>query len=136
MTSCAEAILQRLELPYRVVKLCCGDIGFAARTTYDLEVWLPGQDGGTGKYREISSCSNCGDFQTRRIAARFRDSKNGGGVRHVHSLNGSGLAVGRCLVAVMENYQTEQGSIRVPSVLIPYMGGMRDITGDDSAIQR
>lgn len=142
MTSCAEAILQRLELPYRVVKLCCGDIGFAARTTYDLEVWLPGQEEGKGKYREISSCSNCGDFQTRRMRARFRtrprqnQSQNQSqsqsqsqnqSIAYVHSLNGSGLAVGRCLLAVMENYQTDHGTIRIPSALIPYMQGMTEI---------
>ncbi|MCG8622205.1 MAG: serine--tRNA ligase [Proteobacteria bacterium] len=132
MTSCAEAILQRLELPYRVVKLCCGDIGFAARTTYDLEVWLPGQEEGKGKYREISSCSNCGDFQTRRMRARFRSQQSQGkkqnqNIDYVHSLNGSGLAVGRCLLAVMENYQTDHGTIRVPTALIPYMQGMTEI---------
>jgi len=123
MTSCAEEILKRLELPYRVLLLCTGDMGFSARKTYDLEVWLPGQK----KYREISSCSNCGDFQARRMKARLRPtgSKN---TRFVHTLNGSGLAVGRTLVAVLENYQQEDGSITIPTALRPYMGGIEVIT--------
>jgi seryl-tRNA synthetase len=118
MTGCAEAVLQRLELPYRVVALCSGDTGFAARKTYDLEVWLPGQ----GAYREISSCSNCGDFQARRMNARFRptDDKR---TRFVHTLNGSGLAVGRALIAVLENYQEADGSVTVPRALSPYLHG-------------
>ena len=119
MTNCAEEILKRLELPYRVIVLCSGDTGFASRKTHDIEVWLPGQN----TYREISSCSNCGDFQARRMQARFRpkDSKD---VQFVHTLNGSGLAVGRTLIAVIENYQEEDGSIRVPDALMPYMGGI------------
>jgi len=119
MTQCAETILQRLELPYRVIVLCTGDMGFSSRKTYDIEVWLPGQ----GRYREISSCSNCGDFQARRMKARFRP-KGEKNTRFVHTLNGSGLAVGRTLVAVLENYQQADGSIRVPEVLRPYMGGV------------
>ncbi|WP_262696370.1 serine--tRNA ligase [Kordiimonas aquimaris] len=122
MTGCAEEVLRRLSLPYRVVKLCTGDIGFGARRTYDLEVWLPGQ----GKFREISSCSTCGDFQARRMKMRCRP-KGEKQTRFVHTLNGSGLAVGRTLVAVMENYQRADGSIRVPDVLIPYMGGLEVI---------
>lgn len=119
MTRCAEAILARLELPYRVMALCAGDMGFAARKTYDLEVWLPGQ----GRYREISSCSNCGDFQARRMNARFRrDGRKG--TQFVHTLNGSGLAVGRTLVAVLENYQEADGSVRIPDALQSYMGGL------------
>jgi seryl-tRNA synthetase len=119
LTGHAEAILQRLELPYRVVTLCTGDMGFSATKTYDIEVWLPGQD----KYREISSCSNMGDFQARRMQARWRNPETGK-PELVHTLNGSGLAVGRALVAVMENYQQADGSIRVPEVLRPYMGGV------------
>lgn len=122
MTGCAEEVLKRLSLPYRVVKLCTGDIGFGARRTYDLEVWLPGQ----GKFREISSCSTCGDFQARRMKMRCRP-KGEKQTQFVHTLNGSGLAVGRTLVAVMENYQRADGSIRVPDVLIPYMGGLEVI---------
>jgi seryl-tRNA synthetase len=118
MTGHAEAILQKLELPYRVVTLCSGDVGFSAAKTYDLEVWLPGQDA----YREISSCSNCTDFQARRANIRFRGDK--GKPQFVHTLNGSGLAVGRTFVAVLENYQQPDGSIRVPEVLRPYMGGV------------
>ncbi|MGI9434359.1 MAG: serine--tRNA ligase [Geminicoccaceae bacterium] len=118
MTSCAEAVLQRLELPYRVMVLASGDTGFGARKTYDLEVWLPGQ----GRYREISSCSNCGDFQARRMKARFR-SKGEKGTAFVHTLNGSGLAVGRTLVAVLENYQEQDGSVTVPAALRPYLDG-------------
>lgn len=119
LTSHAEAILQKLNLPYRVVTLCGGDIGFSAAKTYDLEVWLPGQ----GKYREISSCSNTRDFQARRMQARWRNPETGK-PEFVHTLNGSGLAVGRALVAVLENYQQADGSIRVPDVLQPYMGGI------------
>ena len=119
MTSAAEEILKRLGLAYRVVVLATGDLGFSARKTYDLEVWLPGQ----GAYREISSCSNCGDFQARRMKARFRP-EGGKGTEFVHTLNGSGLAVGRTLIAVMENYQREDGSIQVPEALRPYMGGL------------
>jgi len=119
MTGCAEEVLKRLNLPYRVVTLCTGDLGFGARRTYDIEVWLPGQD----RYREISSCSNCGDFQARRMKARYRQDGEKG-TRFVHTLNGSGLAVGRTLVAVLENYQCEDGSIVVPDVLRPYMGGL------------
>jgi seryl-tRNA synthetase len=118
MLGCAEKILQGLELPYRVMTLCTGDMGFAAQKTYDIEVWLPSQN----TYREISSCSNCGDFQARRMEARYRDAE--GKPRYVHSLNGSGVAVGRALVAVMENYQNADGSISVPAVLQPYMGGL------------
>ena len=119
MTACAEAVLDRLELPFRRMLLCTGDMGFTARKTYDLEVWLPGQ----AQYREISSCSNCGDFQARRMNARYRPDGEKG-TRFVHTLNGSGLAVGRALVAVIENYQQEDGSVAVPSVLLPYMGGV------------
>jgi len=121
LTGHAEAILQRLELPYRVVTLCTGDMGFAAAKTYDIEVWLPGQNA----YREISSCSNCETFQARRMQARFRNEK--GKPELVHTLNGSGLAVGRTLVAVMENYQREDGSIAVPKALASYMGGVETI---------
>jgi seryl-tRNA synthetase len=117
MTDCAQNILKLLELPHRVVTLCSGDMGFGAQKTYDIEVWLPGQD----RYREISSCSNCGEFQARRMNARMK-SKDGKGTRLVHTLNGSGLAVGRTLIAVMENYQEADGSIRVPDALQPYMG--------------
>lgn len=119
MTGCAEGVLQALGLPYRKVLLCTGDMGFTARKTYDLEVWLPGQ----GAYREISSCSNCGDFQARRMNARYR-LEGAKGTEFVHTLNGSGLAVGRTLVAVLENYQREDGSVDVPEVLHPYMGGL------------
>lgn len=118
MTACAEEVLKRLGLHYRVVTLCTGDMGFGAQKTYDLEVWLPGQD----TYREISSCSVCGDFQARRMNARYRTSGDKA-TRFVHTLNGSGTAVGRALIAVMENYLNEDGSISVPDVLIPYMGG-------------
>ncbi|QZD90289.1 serine--tRNA ligase [Qipengyuania aurantiaca] len=119
MTACAEGILQALGLPYRKVLLCVGDMGFGAKKTYDLEVWLPGQ----GAYREISSCSNTGEFQARRMNARYRPEGEKK-TRFVHTLNGSGLAVGRTLVAVMENYQQEDGSVTVPHVLAPYMGGV------------
>jgi seryl-tRNA synthetase len=122
MTACAEEVLKRLEIPYRVVVLSTGDMGFAAQKTYDIEVWLPGQ----GMYREISSCSNCGDFQARRMNARYRP-QGAKDTRFVHTLNGSGVAVGRALIAVMENYQEEDGSIRVPDVLKPYMGGLAKI---------
>ncbi len=125
MTGCAEEVLKRLGLPYRVVTLCTGDLGFGARRTYDIEVWLPGQD----RYREISSCSNCGDFQARRMKARYRPQGEKG-PRFVHTLNGSGLAVGRTLVAVLENYQREDGSIVVPDVLRPYMGGLDVISAN------
>jgi seryl-tRNA synthetase len=120
MLACAEEVLKELELHYRVVTLCTGDMGFAAQKTFDIEVWLPGQNA----YREISSCSNCGEFQARRMNARYR-SKDG--VRHLHTLNGSGVAVGRTLIAVMETYQQEDGSIAVPSALAPYMGGLTKI---------
>jgi seryl-tRNA synthetase len=122
MTACAEAVLTRLGLPFRTVMLCTGDMGFASKKTYDIEVWLPGQ----GMYREISSCSNCGDFQARRMDARFRPAGQKG-TRFVHTLNGSGIAVGRALIAVMENYQRGNGSIEIPGVLRPYMGGMKTI---------
>ena len=120
MLACAEEVLKKLDLHYRVVTLCTGDMGFAAQKTYDIEVWLPGQ----GAYREISSCSNCGEFQARRMNARYRGKD---GVKHVHTLNGSGVAVGRALIAVMENYQDENGAIAVPDALKPYMGGMTKI---------
>ena len=122
MLACAEEVLRRLDLRYRVVTLCTGDMGFAAQKTYDIEVWLPGQN----MYREISSCSLCGEFQARRMNARYRP-KTGRAVRHVHTLNGSGVAVGRALIAVMETYQQQGGSIAVPDVLQSYMGGMRII---------
>jgi seryl-tRNA synthetase len=125
LTGHAEVILQRLELPYRVVQLCTGDMGFASAKTYDLEVWLPGQNA----YREISSCSNCEAFQARRMLARFRNAQ--GKPELVHTLNGSGLAVGRALVAVMENYQRADGRIDVPAVLQPYMGGIVTIQRDE-----
>jgi seryl-tRNA synthetase len=121
MLGCAEEVLKRLELPYRVVELCTGDLGFGARRTFDIEVWLPSQD----TYREISSCSNCGDFQARRMNARYKFAEKDN--RFVHTLNGSGLAVGRTLVAVLENYQNEDGSITVPKALVPYMGGVEVI---------
>jgi seryl-tRNA synthetase len=126
MTACAETILQRLGLPYRVMVLSSGDTGFAARKTYDLEVWLPGQN----RYREISSCSNCGDFQARRMRARFRP-KGERRTELVHTLNGSGLAVGRTLIAVLENYQQADGSMRVPQVLLPYLDGRERLSVDD-----
>ncbi|MBN9255208.1 MULTISPECIES: serine--tRNA ligase [unclassified Mesorhizobium] len=119
MTQCAEEVLKRLGLPFRTMTLCTGDMGFGARKTYDIEVWLPGQNA----YREISSCSVCGDFQARRMDARYKD-KDGKGNRFVHTLNGSGTAVGRALIAVMENYQNEDGSVTIPEVLRPYMGGL------------
>jgi seryl-tRNA synthetase len=125
MTQAAETVLQRLRLPYRVMLLCTGDMGFSARKTYDIEVWLPGQN----TYREISSCSNCGDFQARRMNARFRRAGEKG-ASFVHTLNGSGIAVGRALIAVMENYQRQDGAIEVPDALRPYMGGVDAITPD------
>ncbi len=123
MTACAEKVLERLELPYRIMVLASGDTGFGARKTYDLEVWLPGQ----GRYREISSCSNCGDFQARRMKTRFRE-KGEKGTNFVHTLNGSGLAVGRTLVAILENYQEEDGSVVVPTALRPYLDGMERLS--------
>ncbi len=122
MTGCAEKILQKLGLPYRVVALCSGDIGFSAAKTYDLEVWVPSQN----KYREISSCSNTGDFQARRAMIKYRNEEDKKSY-FVHTLNGSGLAVGRTLLAIMENYQQEDGSIKIPDVLVPYMGGVTEI---------
>ena len=119
LTNHAEVILKKLELPYKVVSLCAGDIGFGSTKTYDLEVWLPGQN----KYREISSCSNYNDFQARRMKARYRDT-NSGKTELIHTLNGSGVAAGRALIAVMENYQNKDGSIRIPNVLKSYMGGL------------
>jgi seryl-tRNA synthetase len=126
MTEAAETVLKRLELQFRTMMLCTGDMGFSARKTYDLEVWLPGQ----GAYREISSCSNCGDFQARRMKARHRARGGDGTPEFVNTLNGSGLAVGRALVAVMENYQQPDGSIAVPEVLKPYMAGLDVIVAD------
>ena len=123
MTEAAETILKKLELPFRTMALCTGDMGFSAKKTYDIEVWLPGQN----TYREISSCSNCGSFQARRMKARFRDNVSGSN-RFVHSLNGSGLAVGRTLIAVLENYQQPDGSIAIPKVLQPYLGGQSVIS--------
>ncbi len=128
MTRCAEEVLKRLDLPYRVVLLSTGDMGFAARKTYDIEVWLPGQ----GAYREISSCSNCGEFQARRMKARFR-SPGEKGTRFVHTLNGSGLAVGRTLIAVLENYQNPDGTVAVPPALRPFMGGIEVIARNATA---
>ena len=122
MTNCAEEILKQLGLAYRLVTLCTGDMGFSAAKTYDIEVWLPGQ----GMYREISSCSNCRDFQARRMGARFKDAGDKG-TQFIHTLNGSGLAVGRTLIAVLENYQNEDGSITIPEVLQPYLGGLTRI---------
>jgi len=122
MLACAEEVLKRLDLHYRVMILSTGDMGFASQKTYDIEVWLPGQN----MYREISSCSICGEFQARRMNARYR-TKEGRAVRHVHTLNGSGVAVGRALIAVMETYQQADGSIAVPDVLQGYMGGMKKI---------
>jgi seryl-tRNA synthetase len=122
MLACAERVLQLLELPYRVVTLCTGDMGFASQKTYDIEVWLPGQN----MYREISSCSVCGDFQARRMNARFK-TKAARENRFVHTLNGSGVAVGRALIAVMETYQQADGSIAVPDALQSYMGGIKSI---------
>ncbi len=126
MTGCAEAVLERLKLPYRVVTLCAGDTGFSARRTHDLEVWLPGQNA----YREISSCSTCGDFQARRMNARYRP-EGGKGTRFVHTLNGSALAVGRALVAILENFQQADGSVTVPAALRPYVGGVERLVPHD-----
>jgi seryl-tRNA synthetase len=126
MIDCAEVVMKRLDLHYRVMTLCTGDMGFASQKTYDIEVWLPGQ----GAYREISSCSVCGDFQARRMNARYRPASSDGkpaAPRLVHTLNGSGVAVGRALIAVMENYQNADGSIEVPAALLPYMGGLKRI---------
>jgi seryl-tRNA synthetase len=123
MLSCAEEVLKRLDLHYRVMLLCTGDTGFSARKTYDIEVWLPGQNA----FREISSCSNCGDFQARRMKARCRKPGEKE-TRFVHTLNGSGLAVGRTLVAILENYQQPDGSIKIPDALVPYMGDVKVIT--------
>jgi seryl-tRNA synthetase len=126
MLSCAETVMKRLDLHYRVMTLCTGDMGFASQKTYDIEVWLPGQ----GTYREISSCSVCGDFQARRMNARYRPASSDGkpaAPRLVHTLNGSGVAVGRALIAVMEIYQNADGSIEVPAALQPYMGGLKRI---------
>lgn len=123
MCAAAEGVLRALGLPYRKMLLCSGDMGFSARKTFDLEVWLPGQN----TYREISSISNCGDFQARRMAARYRPAGESKGTRFVHTLNGSGLAVGRTLVAVLENYQQADGSVRIPEILIPYMGGRTEL---------
>ena len=125
MTAAAEEVLKRLGIPYRVVVLATGDLGFSARKTYDIEVWLPGQ----GTYREISSCSNCGDFQARRMRARYRPSSEKG-TRFVHTLNGSGLAVGRSLIAVLENGQRADGTVVVPAALRPYMDGLEIIAPD------
>jgi seryl-tRNA synthetase len=124
MLASAEEVLKRLDLPYRVMTLCTGDMGFASAKTYDIEVWLPGQK----TYREISSCSVCTDFQARRMNARYRP-KEGKGPRFVHTLNGSGVAVGRALIAVMENYQDEDGGVTIPQALAPYMGGLTRIDG-------
>ena len=125
MTGCAETVLRKLGLPYRKMLLSTGDMGFGARKTYDLEVWLPGQ----GTYREISSCSNCGDFQARRMKGRFRPEGEKG-TRFLHTLNGSGVAVGRALIAVLENNQEADGSVRVPAALRPYMGGTEVLRAD------
>jgi seryl-tRNA synthetase len=127
MLSCAEEVLRRLDLHYRVMTLCAGDMGFSAQKTYDIEVWMPGQGDG-GAFREISSCSVCGDFQARRMDARYRGSD--GKPRFVHTLNGSGTAVGRALIAIMETYQQADGSIAVPDVLQPYMGGAKIVSPD------
>jgi seryl-tRNA synthetase len=127
MLACAEEVLRQLDLHYRVMTLCAGDMGFAAQKTYDIEVWMPGQGEG-GAYREISSCSVCGDFQARRMDARYRGSD--GKPHFVHTLNGSGTAVGRALIAVMETYQQENGTIAVPAVLQPYMGGLKVVEKD------
>ena len=130
MTAEAEACLQALELPYRVVSLCTGDLGFSAAKTYDLEVWLPSYNA----YKEISSCSNCRDFQARRANIRYKDPEKFKGSRFVHTLNGSGLAVGRTMAAIIENYQTEQGTVRIPSALQPYMGGVEEIVPEKSPL--
>ena len=122
MTQCAEEVLRQLDLAFRTIVLSTGDMGFGAQKTYDLEVWLPGQKA----YREISSCSVCGDFQARRMSARYRKD---GKPAFVHTLNGSGVAVGRALIAMMETYQNDDGSVTVPDVLRPYMGGLQRIGG-------
>ena len=127
LTGHAESILQRLGLHYRTVVLCTGDMGFSAAKTHDIEVWLPGQNGGQGAFREISSCSVCTEFQARRMKARWRNPDSGK-PELVHTLNGSGLAVGRTLIAVMENYQQQDGSIEIPAALRPYMGGLEAIS--------
>ena len=129
MTDCAQGILETLNLPYRTVVLCTGDMGFGAMRTHDIEVWLPGQD----TYREISSCSVCGDFQARRMNARFRPSADAK-PEFVHTLNGSGLAVGRCLIAVIENYQNADGSIELPEAVRPYMANATRIAADGSLV--
>ena len=129
MTRCAETVLERLDLPYRTVVLCTGDMGFGAQKTHDIEVWLPGQ----GRYREISSISVCGDFQARRMNARFRP-EGGGKPEFVHTLNGSGLAVGRCLIAVLENGQREDGGVDLPAALHPYLGGRTQITPEGTLV--
>lgn len=127
MVEDAENILQKLDLPYRVITLCTGDIGFSAAKTYDVEVWMPSYDG----YKEISSCSCCTDFQARRANIRYKDPENFKGSRYVYTLNGSGLAVGRCMAAILENYQNPDGSVTVPEVLVPYMGGMTKIEPEE-----
>lgn len=124
MTQNAEILLQKLNLPYRVITLCTGDMGFSAAKTYDLEVWVPAQN----TYREISSCSNCEDFQARRAMIRYRNEE--GKVQYTHTLNGSGLAVGRTVTAILENYQNEDGSVTIPEVLVPYMGNVKVIRND------
>ncbi|MGR3710898.1 MAG: serine--tRNA ligase, partial [Alterinioella nitratireducens] len=129
MTKCAQTVLERLELPYRTVVLCTGDMGAGARRTHDIEVWLPGQN----TYREISSCSVCGDYQARRMNARFRP-EGGGKPEFVHTLNGSGLAVGRCLIAVLENGQQEDGSVGLPAALHPYLGGKTTLTPEGNLV--
>ena len=126
MLACAEEVLKKLDLHYRVVTLCTGDMGFAAQKTYDIEVWLPGENA----YREISSCSNCGEFQAQRMKARYK-GKDGKVKGHVHTLNGSGVAVGRALIAVMETYQDDQGAIVVPEALKPYMGSVSKIASSE-----
>jgi seryl-tRNA synthetase len=131
MVADAEEVLKRLELPYRVVQLAAGDMGFSAAKSYDLEVWLPGQEA----YREISSCSNCTDFQARRASLRYRPEP-GGKPRFLHTLNGSGLAVGRTLIAVLENHQQPDGSVLIPAALRPYLDGVERITSDSSGARR
>jgi seryl-tRNA synthetase len=129
MTACAEGILDRLELAYRTVVLCAGDMGFGARRTHDIEVWLPGQN----TYREISSVSVCGDFQARRMNARYRP-EGGGKPEFLHTLNGSGLAVGRCLIAVLENGQQADGSVQLPKALHPWLGGKTTLTAEGALV--
>lgn len=123
MTAEAEFLLQQLGLPYRVISLCTGDLGFSARQTYDVEVWLPSYNA----YKEISSCSNCGDFRARRANIKYRDPENFKGSRYLHTLNGSGLPAGRTMAAILENYQNADGTITIPEVLRPYMGGLEKI---------